>query len=72
MEDYKAKLQNLLQEPSIKIIKKKVEYDYSAIFEASRSNIKQRNRTFQPNAEKEKEHKSKVVNNNRKGRGVNG
>lgn len=39
------KLQMFLKESNLKLVKTKIEYDYSAIFEASKSNIQSRNKT---------------------------
>lgn len=39
------KLQMFLKESNMKLVKTKIEYDYSAIFEASKSNIQSRNKT---------------------------
>ena len=39
------KLQQFLKETNVKLVKTKIEYDFSAIFEASNKNIQPRNKT---------------------------
>ena len=48
------KLQAFLKDTNMKLVKTKIEYDYSAIFEASKTNIQQRNKTtyIEPKNEK--------------------
>lgn len=49
------KLQQFLKDTNVKLVKTKIEYDFSAIFEASNKNIQPRNKTayIEPKNEKE-------------------
>ena len=48
------KLQMFFKESNLKLVKTKIQYDYSAIFEASKSNIQSRNKTtVEPKNEKQ-------------------
>ena len=49
------RLQQFFKETNVKLVKTKIEYDFSAIFEASHNNIQPRNRTLyvEPKSEKE-------------------
>lgn len=53
--DATNRLQAFLKDNNIKLVKTKIEYDYSAILEASKSNIQSRNKTayIEPKNEKE-------------------
>ena len=48
-------MQQFLKDTNVKLVKTKIEYDFSAIFEASNKNIQPRNKTayIEPKNEKE-------------------